>query len=89
LLEGAHELKFFGKYYPVKAEVHHIESLSAHADQKGLINWMSELESAPSKVFLVHGESTAADSMRVKVQDTYGWKVQIPDLYEIVEFEVD
>ncbi|WP_222430241.1 hypothetical protein [Gillisia sp. Hel_I_86] len=32
LLEGAHELKFFGKYYPVKAGIHHIESFSAHAD---------------------------------------------------------
>ncbi len=28
LLEGAYELKFFGKYYPVNAEIHHIESLS-------------------------------------------------------------
>ncbi len=36
LLEGVYELKFFGKYYPVKARVEHIESLSAHADQSEL-----------------------------------------------------
>ena len=86
LLEGAYELKFFGKYYPVKAEVHHIESLSAHADQQGLIDWTSNIKNIPEEVFLIHGEPTAQDALRVKLHDTYGWKVTIPKLYEIKEY---
>ena len=88
LLEGAYELKFFGKYYPVKAEIHHIESLSAHADQQGLLDWTSEIENKPQEVFLIHGESTAQDALRVKIRDTYGWKVSIPKLNDIKEILV-
>jgi metallo-beta-lactamase family protein len=88
LLEGAYELKFFGKYYPVKAEVHHIESLSAHADQQGLLDWTSNIKNIPEETFLIHGEPTAQDAMRVKLRDSYGWKVTIPKLYEIREILV-
>ena len=85
LLEGAHELKFFGKYYPVKSEIHHIESLSAHADQQGLLDWTSNIKNKPEEVFLIHGESTAQDALRVKMRDTYGWKVSIPKLNDVKE----
>ena len=86
LLEGTHELKFFGKYHDVKAQIHHIESLSAHADQQGLLDWASTIKNVPEKVFLIHGEPTALNALRVKLQDTYKWRVSIPKLYEIVEF---
>jgi len=85
LLEGAYELKFFGKYYDVKAQIHHIESLSAHADQKGLIKWTNEIRNVPEEVFLIHGETTARDALRVKLQDLYKWKISLPKLYEIKE----
>lgn len=85
MLEGAHELKFFGKYYPVKAEIHHIESLSAHADQQGLLDWVSNIKNIPEETFLIHGEPTAQDALRVKLRDIYGWNVSIPKLYEIKE----
>lgn len=82
LLEGAHELKFFGKYYPVKATIQHIESLSAHADQAGIMDWLSEIKNIPENTFLIHGEPIALDALRVKIKDTYDWKVTIPKLYE-------
>ena len=78
LLEGANEIKFFGKYYPVKATIKSIESLSAHADQKELLNWVSEIKNIPEHVFLVHGEPTALDAFRVKINDGYHWKSTIP-----------
>jgi metallo-beta-lactamase family protein len=80
LLEGAKELKMFGKYIPVKAAVYEIEGLSAHADQTGLLQWLSELQLPPQKLFLVHGENEAADALRIKIQETYGWPVHIPHL---------
>lgn len=83
LLEGAHEIKFFGKYYPVKATIKHIESLSAHADQSGLMDWMSNIKNIPEMVYLIHGESTPQDAFRTKIQDVYNWNVRIPKLNQV------
>lgn len=88
LLEGAQELKFFGKYHAVKAEIHHIESLSAHADQHGLLDWVSEIKNIPEETFLIHGEPTAQDALRVKLQDENNWKVSIPKLNTIREIAI-
>jgi metallo-beta-lactamase family protein len=82
LLEGAHEVKLFGKYYPVKAKIVHLESLSAHADQSELIHWLKGIENIPEEVFLIHGEPTALDAFRSKITDEFSWQVHIPKLYE-------
>ncbi len=84
LLEGAHEIKLFGKYVPVKAKIEHLESLSAHADQNELLSWLADIKNIPENIFLVHGEPMAFDAFRVKIRDTTGWKAQIPKLYETV-----
>jgi metallo-beta-lactamase family protein len=85
LLEGATEIKIHGKYYPVKANILEIESLSAHADQKGLLNWLSELEEKPEKIFLVHGENQAADELRIKINEQYGFPCSVALLGQEVE----
>ena len=63
-----------------------IETLSAHGDQKDLINWLSDLEKAPKKVFLVHGENEPADELRFKIQEKYGFECVIPLMGQ--EFEL-
>ncbi|WP_370479446.1 MBL fold metallo-hydrolase RNA specificity domain-containing protein [Tamlana flava] len=83
LQEGAHEIRFFGKYYPVKADIKSIESLSAHADQNDLLDWMSNIKNIPETVFLVHGEPNALDAFRVKIKNTYNWTVKIPKLTDV------
>ena len=85
LLEGAQEIKMYGKYYPVVAKILLIESLSAHGDQNDLLNWLSALEAKPTKVFLVHGENQAADELRLKVKERYGFDCQVPYLGQIIE----
>ncbi|HAD97887.1 MAG TPA: MBL fold metallo-hydrolase [Cryomorphaceae bacterium] len=85
LQEGAEELKIYGKYYRVKAKVDALHGLSAHADQDELLDWLSEIESAPQKIFITHGEPHPADALRVKIKDTYGWEAKVPQLYEIEE----
>ena len=85
LLEGSKEIKFFGKFYPVNAKVESIHSLSAHADQRELLLWLENIKNKPEQVFLIHGEPTAADAFRVKLQDVYQWKSHIPKLYEEIE----
>jgi len=86
LLEGATEIKIHGKYYEVKAKICEIETLSAHGDQKDLINWLSELENKPKKVFLVHGENEPADELRIKIHEKYGFDCTVPMMGQ--EFEL-
>ena len=85
LLEGVKEVKLFGKFFPVKAEIKNLEGLSAHTDQKGLIDWMSLIKKKPERIFIVHGEPQSADALRVKIKDVYGWDCEIPFLNEIVK----
>lgn len=80
LQEGVHEIRFFGKYYPVKAKIECIDSLSAHADQEDLLDWMKSIKNIPEKVYLVHGEPSALDAFRVKIESSFGWNVMVPKL---------
>jgi len=83
LLEGAQEIKFFGRYFPVKATIKSIESLSAHADQQELINWMDGIKNIPEKIYLIHGEPTALDAFRTKIKEVYSWNATIPKISDV------
>uniref|UniRef100_UPI001C2E1152 MBL fold metallo-hydrolase RNA specificity domain-containing protein n=1 Tax=Mucilaginibacter humi TaxID=2732510 RepID=UPI001C2E1152 len=65
-------MKIHGNYYPVKSAVKEIEGLSAHADQRELLNWLRQFAVSRPRVFLVHGEPGAQDVFRVKVKDELG-----------------
>lgn len=82
LLDGEQEIKLQGKYIPVKAQIKTIESLSAHADQKELLEWLSELKNIPEQVFLVHGETQAMEVLQDKINETLNYKTTIPKLNE-------
>jgi metallo-beta-lactamase family protein len=88
LLSGTDEIKFYGKYHPVRARIEILDGLSAHADKNELIDWVSGLNAPPQKAYLVHGEPQALDMMRVKLKDTFGWKPEIPQLFQIEEIRV-
>ena len=78
LLDGADEIKIYGKYYSVEARIQLIEGLSAHGDQEDLINWLSALKNTPKCIYLVHGENIPADELRIKIQERYGFKCSVP-----------
>jgi metallo-beta-lactamase family protein len=85
LLEGATEIKIYGKYYPVLAKILEIEGLSAHGDQNDLLNWLSDLKKQPEKVFLVHGENQPADELRIKINEKYGFDCAVPLMGQEIE----
>jgi metallo-beta-lactamase family protein len=89
LLDGAKEIKFHGDYHQVKCQVEQLEGLSAHADREELLDWMSGLESAPQQVFVIHGENLAADMLRLKIKERFGYEVSVPMLHDIVELELE
>ena len=82
LLEGAKEIKIHGKYYHVAANIIELRGMSAHADSSELLLWLSALAAAPKRVFLVHGENSPADELRIKIEETYHYTVTVPLLGE-------
>jgi metallo-beta-lactamase family protein len=71
LVDGAKEVRLFREPVPVRASVHTIGGLSAHADQSGLLGWLEGFQSPPARVFVVHGERETsvafADVMRERL----------------------
>jgi metallo-beta-lactamase family protein len=88
LKEGAHEIKIEGVYYPVKAKIESIATLSSHADQSDIIKWVEKIGNAPEKIFITHGEPMAANALRVKLKDTKGWhNIVVPKLMETISLK--
>ncbi len=48
-----------GERKTIKARVHTLSGYSAHADQKGLLDWIESMPDKPGAVKLVHGEEEA------------------------------
>ncbi len=88
LLEGAKEIKLYGKYFTVRANIENIEGLSGHADQNGLIEWMGKLAHQPEKIFIVHAEKEAAEGLQQKIKEVYHWVAEIPALNDDVVIAV-
>lgn len=79
LVGGAREIKIHGEYWPVRAPITQLEGLSGHADADELMAWLKGFEHPPAKVYVVHGEPSAADALRSRIQDELGWRAQVPE----------
>ena len=66
-------VRLFGQIVPVRADVHTIGGLSAHADQQALLDWVGHFSRAPGQVRVVHGEPEAAQALRDAIEQCYGW----------------
>jgi len=62
IVDGATELKLFGKTIPVRASIHTINGFSAHAGRKDLIAWHARTK-ARERTFLVHGEEKSMKAL--------------------------
>lgn len=82
LADGIKELKIHGEYVTVGAQVAQVQGLSAHADYREMIDWLSASKLAPRRVFVTHGEPSAADAFRRRLVEELGWNVVVPTLGE-------
>jgi len=55
IIDGAKFIKIFHEEIIVRAKIYTINGFSAHADQKELLEWMSEFDRL-DRIFLIHGE---------------------------------
>ena len=79
IVDGKKRVRIMGKQYKVKATIAQIYGFSAHADRDELISWLTELKSAPKKVFVIHGEAESACSFGKYITSKTGWDVLVPE----------
>jgi metallo-beta-lactamase family protein len=82
MVAGAESIKLHGEYVPVRAEVENLTMLSAHADADGIMRWLRNFERPPRKTFVTHGEPTASDALRRRIQDELGWDCRVAEFME-------
>jgi len=73
LVDGARTITLFGESIAVRAQVHTIGGLSAHADQPELLEWLGHIEEAPRRTFVVHGEQEAASAFADVLASRLHW----------------
>lgn len=87
LVEGASEVSIMGEPIKVGAEIHNLEGFSGHADQNGLLHWVAGLESAPKKMFIVHGEEESKRVFSSLINEKFGYETVVVE--GISEFELE
>lgn len=87
LVEGAERVRLFGDEIPVRARIHTIGGLSAHADQAAMLDWLGRFRSPPRRTFLVHGERSIALEFRDVIARRLSWSnVNVPAARESFEW---
>jgi metallo-beta-lactamase family protein len=78
IVDGAETVRIFGGDVAVRAQVHTIGGLSAHADRDALLGWLGRFGRPPGQTFVVHGEAQTAQGFAATVQQRLGWNAAAP-----------
>jgi metallo-beta-lactamase family protein len=68
----------------VRAEVQNLSMLSAHADANEIVRWLKQFERQPDATFITHGEPSAAEALRQRIERELGWRCRVPKHLESV-----
>ena len=86
ILEGAGEVRLFGRMLPVRARIASIPGFSAHADRDELVRWLAGAAGrAPRRVFVTHGEPESAAAFAAHVHEHFGWETSVAKFDTTVE----
>lgn len=87
LVDGAKMVRIFKQEIPVRADLYTIGGLSAHADQKALLDWLGHFRKPPRQTFVVHGEESTAQGFAEILRDQLGWQAVVPGLHEAFKIQ--
>jgi metallo-beta-lactamase family protein len=84
LVDGKSSVKIDGDEYRVKAKVHTVGGLSAHADMDDLIRWLGGFRKSSPHVHVVHGESESKRDLRDLIESQMGLKASVPGMGDVL-----
>ncbi|MBD8899246.1 MBL fold metallo-hydrolase [Rhodanobacter sp. DHG33] len=76
LVNGVKHVRMYGEDIPVRANIHTVGGLSAHADQQGLLEWYGASPNHPP-VALAHGENPAREALAALLKQRFGTTVTL------------
>lgn len=86
LRDGAEEIRVFGDWKPVKADIEIMDSFSAHADKNEIAHFIANQKKSLKSLFLVHGTLDRQEKFRDQLHKLGFDSVAIPELGQ--EYEV-
>lgn len=85
LMNGQKEVRIFGEYYNVIAEIGSMRSMSAHGDYDDLCQYLScQNPAAVKQVFVVHGEEEVQFDFQKRLQKKGFKDVVVPEMHESI-----
>lgn len=85
ILDGDTNCRIYGIDVQIKADIHFIDGLSAHADQAELLEWCEGFIHRPKRTFLVHGEEKATETLALLLKEKLDWNTIQPNYMESFE----
>jgi metallo-beta-lactamase family protein len=82
IVDGAKTIRLFGEEIAVRAHIHTLGGFSAHADQKGLIEWVSHFKNPNLEIFVNHGEEKVSTALAQTIRERFPFKVSVPQWRE-------
>jgi len=82
IVDGAKTVKLFGEEIAVKAHIHTLGGFSAHADQRGLLDWLSHVRNPQLEVFVNHGEEKISMKLGQLIGEQFHLKATVPEWRE-------
>jgi metallo-beta-lactamase family protein len=85
LVDGEKTVRIFGETVPVRASIHTMGGFSAHADQKGLLDWFGAVAPAKPRTIITHGEDRAREVFSSLIDAQHRIKTECPQLGDVIE----
>jgi len=84
IVDGARSVHLFGETIPVRASVHTLGGLSAHAGQDALLDWVRGAP-RPQATYLVHGEPEASHALSARLARELRWSPVVAQPGQVYE----
>jgi metallo-beta-lactamase family protein len=85
LVEGARQVRVYGREVDVRAQVRRFDALSAHADRNELAAYVRGFDNKVRQAFVVHGEQEASETFARWMRESTPAKTHVPGQAESVE----
>ena len=85
IVDRSEWVRIYGERIDVRASVHTLGGLSAHADRDGLLGWLRGFAVPPEMTYAVRGERETALGFAATIEQTLGWSARAPAARERVK----
>jgi metallo-beta-lactamase family protein len=85
LVDGAKSVSIFDEKIGVRASIHTMGGLSAHAGQDDLLNWFSAVAPSRPRVIITHGENRERKAFSELIRSQHDLRPECPSLGDVIE----